>query len=166
MIPILDLHELAAGKVAALLVRGQARDLFDSLRVLNMDGLERDRLRMAFVVYGGMNRRDWRTISIEDVKFEAVRQADQLLFTLQASEFGNFGSSAEYGAKLVEDCRKALAAVLPFTDAERKFLDLLLDKGEIDPAILTNDAALQERIREQPLLEWKAINVRKHKGLG
>ena len=35
-IPILDLHELAAGKLAALLARRQPRDLFDSHRILNM----------------------------------------------------------------------------------------------------------------------------------
>ena len=41
-IPVLDLHELAAGKLAALLARGQGRDLFDCQRILNMDDLERD----------------------------------------------------------------------------------------------------------------------------
>jgi len=35
-IPVLDLHELAAGKLAALFARGQARDLFDCHRILNM----------------------------------------------------------------------------------------------------------------------------------
>ena len=165
-IPILDLHELAAGKLAALLARGQARDLFDSLRVLSIGDLEQDRLRIAFVIYGGMNRRDWREITIEDVNLDTTEVVDQLLSTLHVRTFKNFGSPAEYGAKLVDDCRNALSAVLPFTDTELKFLDLLLDKGEIDPSILTEDAALQERIRSQPLLEWKAINVRKFKGIG
>lgn len=49
--------------------------------------------------------------------------------------------------------------------SERAFLDLLLDKGEIDSTILTADSSLQQRIQKQPLLEWKAVNVRKHKGL-
>jgi hypothetical protein len=71
----------------------------------------------------------------------------------------------EYGTQLVEECRKALSIVLPFTDAEQEFLDLLLDKGEIDSTILTADTKLQERIQRQPLLEWKALNVRKYKGL-
>jgi hypothetical protein len=48
---------------------------------------------------------------------------------------------------------------------EREFLDLLLDKGEIDSTSLTADTALQERIQGQSLLEWKALNVRHHKGL-
>jgi hypothetical protein len=97
---------------------------------------------------------------------DTTEVVDQLLSTLHVRTFKNFGSPAEYGAKLVDNCRKALSAVLPFTDSELKFLDLLLEKGEIDPSILTEDSALQERIRSQPLLEWKAINVRKFKGIG
>jgi hypothetical protein len=65
----------------------------------------------------------------------------------------------------MEECRQALSAVLPFNDTERDFLDLLLDKGEIDSTILTADSALQKRIQQQPLLGWKALNVRQHKGL-
>ena len=40
-----------------------------------------------------------------------------------------------------------------------------LDRGEVDASILTSDTTLQERIQAQPLLEWKALNVRRYKGL-
>ena len=40
---------------------------------------------------------------------------------------------------LVEDCRRGLSAVFPFNDAERPFLDLLLENGEINATILTLD---------------------------
>ncbi len=156
-IPVLDIHELAAGKLAALLARGQARDLFDCHRILGMDDLEKDRLRVAFVTYGGMNRKDWRTVSIEDVDFDTAELTRLLIPTLH--------SPAEYGARLVRECREGLSAVLPFTDPERMFLDLLLDRGVIDPTFLTADESLQRRIQSQPLLEWKALNVRQHKGL-
>jgi predicted nucleotidyltransferase component of viral defense system len=164
-IPVLDLHELAAGKLAALLARGQARDLFDCHRILNMDNLERDRLRIAFVVYGGMNRKDWRTVSIEDVDFDSAELTRLLTPTLDARAIQEQGAPAEFGERLVRECREGLSVVLPFNDAERQFLDLLLDKGEIDSTILTSDETLQKRIRRQPLLEWKALNVRQYKGL-
>ena len=164
-IPVLDLHELAAGKLAALLARGQARDLFDCHRILNMDYLERDRLRIAFVVYGGMNRKDWRTVSIEDVDFNPAELTRLLTPTLDARAIQEQGSPAEFGACLVRECREGLSMVLPFNDAEREFLDLLLDRGEIDSTILTADETLQKCIQQQPLLEWKALNVRQYKGL-
>ncbi|MCF6290718.1 MAG: nucleotidyl transferase AbiEii/AbiGii toxin family protein [Desulfobacterales bacterium] len=164
-IPIIDIHELAAGKLAALLARRQARDLFDSHGILHMGNFDHERLRTAFVVYGAMNRKDWRTVSADDLDFDAVELARQLIPTLRVNASAGQETSAEYGTRLGDECRQALSAVLPFTEAERAFLDLLLDQGEIDSTILTADPTLQERIQRQPLLEWKAINVRKHKGL-
>ena len=74
----LDVNELAAGKLVALFARNAARDLFDTRRLLQRPGLDRDRLRLGFVVYGGMNRRDWRTVSIDDVQADH-RQVDRQL---------------------------------------------------------------------------------------
>lgn len=162
-IPVLDLHELAAGKLAALLARKQARDLFDSHRILRMDSIDSSRLRIGFVVYGAMNRKDWRTVTANDVDFDAIELARQLVPTLRDNKFKGRAESAEYGARLVRECREGLAALLPFTDSERTFLDLLLDRGVIDPTLLTTDESLQDRIQRQPLLEWKALNVRHHK---
>ena len=68
--PILDIHELAAGKLAALLARQASRDLFDAHRLLLRGGLDPQRLRIAFVVYGAMNRKDWRTVSVDNITFE------------------------------------------------------------------------------------------------
>ncbi len=64
-IPVLDIHELAAGKLVALLARRQAQDLFDAHHILKMKKLDHDRLRTAFVVYGAMNRKDWRTVILK-----------------------------------------------------------------------------------------------------
>ncbi len=164
-IPVMDTHELAAGKLAALLSRRKARDLFDSHRILRMDGLDLERLRIAFIVYGAMNRKDWRTVSVGDVDFDAAELASQLIPTLRLGAIQGTEDAGNYGKTLVEECRHALSAVLPFNDAEREFLDLLLDKGEIDATLLTTDETLQKRIQQQPLLEWKALNVRQYKGL-
>lgn len=164
-VPVLDRHELAAGKLAALLARRQARDLFDSHRILQLDGLDRHLLRIGFVVYGAMNRKDWRSVTAEDVDIDAAEMARQLIPTLRvhAAEFHT--KSAEYGARLVKECREGLSALLPFAESERTFLDELLDRGVIDSTLLTADPSLQQRIQGHPLLEWKALNVRRHKGL-
>lgn len=164
-VPVIDMHELAAGKLAALLARRQARDLFDSHGILHMENLDHNRLRTAFVVYGAMNRKDWRTVSANDVDFDAAELSRQLIPTLRIDTSTEQEATTEYGARLVDECRQALSAVLPFTEIERAFLDMLLDQGEIDSTILTADPTLQKRIQGQPLLKWKAINVRKYKGL-
>ena len=161
---MVDIHELAAGKLAALLSRRRARDLFDCRQIFSFDTLDMSRLRTAFVVYGAMNRRDWRTVSVDDVAFDPRELSSQLLPSLPASAIASM-DAAEYGRMLVEDCRAALSALLPFNEAERAFLDRLLDHGEIDGALLTPDEALRRRIDAQPWLEWKAQNVRQHQGL-
>ena len=161
----IDLNYVGVLEREALPARGQARDLFDSHQIFTMKGLDRERLRLAFVVYGGMNRKDWRTVSIADVNFDAAELARLLIPTLHVRETDAQVTPAEYGASLVRECREGLSAVLPFTDSERTFLDLLLDRGEIDPTLLTADTSLQRHIRSQPLLEWKALNVKRHKGL-
>lgn len=162
-IPVLDVHELAAGKLAALFARRQARDLFDCHQLLTLNDLNQDRLRIAFVCYGGMNRKDWRTVSIDDVEFDTAELSRSLIPTLHIRETKDHASAVEYGARLTRECREALSVVLPFTQSERTFLDRLLDRGEIDPTLLTVDPSLQRRIQSQPLLEWKALNVRNFK---
>lgn len=162
-IPLLDLHELAAGKLAALLARRASRDLFDAHQLLTQRKLDRDRLRVAFVLYGAMNRKDWRTVSVDDVSFEPNELKSQLLPTLQNDYVSGIKQPDMWTRRLVDECRDALGVVLPLSDAEREFLDRLLDYGEIVPSILTTDEAWAEKIKQHPLLEWRASNVRKHK---
>jgi predicted nucleotidyltransferase component of viral defense system len=159
-IQVLDIHELAAGKLAALLSRKQARDLFDCSHLFRTGALEPERLRLAFVLYGAMNRRDWRTVAIEEVSLE-IKDFEQKLLPTLRSKGADTISAAFFKERLIEDCHHGLAALLPFTAAEMEFLDRLLAKGKINPELLTADENLQDRIRKHPLLEWKALNVRK-----
>ena len=126
--------------------------------------LDPELLRIAFVVYGAAARRDWRTVSIEDVEFEPRELAGQLLPALRRRPAAGVGEVAEYGRRLVDDCRNLLSAVLPLREREVAFLDLLLDRGEVDGSILTGDERLAKRIRAQPLLRWKAREMRSRGG--
>ena len=112
-----------------------------------------------------MNRKDWRTISVQDIDFDTAELSRQLIPTLRSKIVTKQETTGEYGARLIKECRQFLSAVFPFTKAEREFLNLLLDWGVIDSSLLTSDPILQQNINDQPLLRWKAVNVRKHKGL-
>ena len=162
-IPVLDIHELAAGKLAALFARHASRDLFDAHRLLSRHDIDPSRLRLGFVVYGAMNRRDWRTIRIDDVGFEPRELKDQLMPVVRAAFLGEIGDADQWALRLVDECRKALRVVLPFTDAENEFLERLHQRGEIAADSLTDDADLARKIGLHPGLLWKAMNVRKVK---
>ena len=60
---LVERHELAAGKLAALMARSASRDLFDTRELLRRPELDPILLRVAFVAYGGMNREDWREVT-------------------------------------------------------------------------------------------------------
>jgi predicted nucleotidyltransferase component of viral defense system len=162
-IQLLDIHELAAGKVAALLSRSASRDLYDAHRLFTTCQFERDRLRVAFVIYGAINRKDWRTVSIDDVRATPAEVRSRLIPTLRRDTIAGVEPTDAWVARLVTECREGLAALLPLNDAEQEFLGRLLDHGEMEPTLLTNDADLADRIRRHPGLEWKAQNVRQFK---
>jgi predicted nucleotidyltransferase component of viral defense system len=62
-IPLLDLHELGAGKLSALFGRHASRDLFDAHQLLAKCSLDIERLRLAWLVYGAMGTKDWQHLS-------------------------------------------------------------------------------------------------------
>jgi len=163
-IPVLDLHELAAGKLAALLARTQARDLIDSWKILSELDLDPLLLRLSFAVYGGMNRIDWRTVTADTITFDPEDLTRKLLPVLGSNALSG-QTPRDFGEQLANSCRKAISVVLPLNDNEMEFLDRLLENGEIVPGLLSSDTELQDRIYSQPLLRWKAMNVCKHKVL-
>jgi len=161
-VPVLDPHELAAGKLAALFARTAGRDLFDSQQLLARGDLERGRLRLGFVVYGGINRRDWREVSVDDVQADPGEVDQRLVPMLRSDVAPGRNEIAGWTARLAADCRDLLSIVLPLEPGEREFLDALNDHGEIVPELLTDDAGLRQLLRAHPGLLWKALNVKKH----
>ncbi|TVR16170.1 MAG: nucleotidyl transferase AbiEii/AbiGii toxin family protein [Planctomycetota bacterium] len=164
-ITVLDLHELAAGKLAALLARHASRDLFDAHQLLTSTTLDPAKLRLAFVVYGAMNRVDWRQVSIESIDYEFGELESQLIPVVRPEVLRDM-KARDWATTMIAECKRSLSVALPFTSAEREFLDAVLDQGDIKPELLTHDQDLQERIRAQPMLQWKALNVRQHRGKG
>jgi hypothetical protein len=166
-LPMLDLHELAAGKLAALFGRAASRDLFDVHELLSASILDPEQLRLGFVVYGGISRRNWRTVSLDDVQVDAREVGRQLGPLLRAGAGAPPARTdlAAWSKDLVNDCRERLTALLPLRAAEMEFLDHLNDRGDIVPELLTTDPKMLEILRDHPGLRWKALNVRRHRGL-
>jgi hypothetical protein len=162
-VPVVDLHELVAEKLAVLLSRHASRDLFDAHALLRRDDVAPHKLRPLFVAYAGMNRKDFRTVTPEDVDFEAAELRNQLLPVLRQTVIQDVGDLDAWASRLCTECREGLRAVLPYQDNEKEFLDRLLDHGEIRADLLTADMDLAERIAIHPLLHWKAVNVRNHR---
>ncbi len=161
-IPVLDIHELAAGKFAALLARHASRDLFDAHHLLTQKELDKNKLRLGFVLYGAMNRKDWRTVCVDDICFDKNELRNQLLPVVR-KQFVENDMITDWAEQMIQQCKDLMGIVLPLHENELAFLDAILDNGEIKPELLTNESSMAERIACHPLLQWKALNVKQHK---
>ncbi len=164
-VPVLDIHELVAGKLAALFGRTASRDLFDVRGLLAAGSFDSERLRLGFVVYGGISRRDWREVSLDEVQADPRDVEQRLVPLLRAGAGPARADLSAWSEALASESRELLSAVLPLRPEERAFLDHLNDRGEIVPELLNGDPAMQRLLRGHPGLRWKALNVRRHRGL-
>lgn len=160
--PVLDINELAAGKLKALFERNSSKDLYDAQTLLSETELNEEKLRVAFVVYGGSARQDWREISLESLDSKYPNMKNTLLDMLQGKERNKLEQPVE---NLTNSVREGLSIVLPFRDSEEEFLRKINLAGEIEPSLITKNSSLQERIKRDPALHWKAQNVKEHYGL-
>jgi len=161
---VLDEHELAAGKLAALVARSASRDLFDARELLRRTGLDRAKLRLGFVVYGGAHREDWRSVTVERATTTAHDVDSQLVPMLRNDVRPKKGEVEAWTEALVRETRELMSAVLPLVDHEREFLERLNEAGDIVPELLTDDPVMQAIIHDHPGLNWKALRVRKRIG--
>lgn len=161
-IVLLDDDELAAGKLAALVARSASRDVLDARELLRPGMLDERKLRLAFVIYGGINREDWRTISADNVTSTPADVNVQLVPMLRQDVRPARADLETWTTTLVRETRELMRAVLPLAEHEREFLDHLNGAGDLVPELLTDDAALKSVIQQHPGLLWKAQNVKKH----
>ena len=67
-VPVLDIHEIIAGKMAALITRRTARDLFDAHRIIAMPSLDWAKIKAATLMIGASAKSfDWRTASPDEI---------------------------------------------------------------------------------------------------
>jgi len=161
--PVVDLHEIAAGKLVALLDRRAARDLFDARRLLAVATLDWTRIKAAVLAFGASGRRDWRLASTFDIGGDPRELRQKLVICLPRDYFEAAGGVERWIEESVAICRERLAFLFDRSPGEQAFLDGVLDRGEIDASLLGVDPTLQGRIAAMPMLEWKARNVREHR---
>jgi len=162
---VLDLHEIVAGKLVALIDRHAARDLFDARRILSIDGLDWRRIKAAVLAIGACGRRDWRTMSVEAIKGDPRELRQKLAICLPRDRFAGKGDIDAWIEEAVALCRERFAFLFDLSVNEREYLDAVLDRGEINADLLDVAPEIRARIRVMPMLAWKCQHVRKHRGL-
>jgi predicted nucleotidyltransferase component of viral defense system len=155
---VLEIHELAAGKLHALLGREASRDLFDSYQLLTQWKLNPQKLKLAFTVYAGMEQDNWQRIKADNIKFTVKDIRDKLIPVLKTTETPSTSSKTidTWANHLADECRMALTQLTNFQENEIEFLERLQRFGEIHPELLSNEKSFCQRIQKHPLLIWRA----------
>lgn len=156
-IPILDPHELSAGKLAALIDRKTGRDLFDAYHLLTKTNLDMPKLRLALIVYSAISRKaDLRQLTPQAISVDITDLNNRLLPLLRKSELSTMNGASNWAKHLVEECQKAFHHFLPLSDNEQDFLHQLLDNGMIKPELISDDLLLIDTIKNHPAVKWSA----------
>lgn len=162
--PTLSLLELAAGKFTALLQRTVARDAFDVMNLLRpAPGLPEDpEFRLAFVCSIAGGRHDPRGLVPVDPAPDVVAVKQQLIPMLQHGGGRPAPDPEELCGQIGRELEGVSNRLLDWSPDERRFLDRLHDDGVVEAEALHTDPVVLKRIRTQPMLLWKAQNVRQH----
>ena len=159
---VLDIHEVVAGKMVALVDRRTARDLFDARRILSVKGLDWRKIKAGMLALGVCGRDDWRKASVKAITGPS-ESLGKLRVCLPQGHFSQYENEADWIEETVELCREKLAFLFDLSTNERSFLNAVLDHGEIKADLLEVDVDTQKRISAMPMLAWKAQNVREYR---
>jgi len=154
---LLDIHELAAGKLHALLDRDAGRDLFDSHRLLNFWPLDFKKLRLAFTVYAGMRAKGWRSLSINNITMNVKDIRNKLIPVLKKDLIPGttFNEIKPWAKIMVEESVNAFEKLLPFNNKEIQFLTSLEEDLKIKPELLSDDETFCNATRNHSALLWR-----------
>lgn len=159
---VVDIHEIVAGKIVALVDRSVARDLFDARYILSIENLDWIKIKAAVLAIGASMRSDWREASPNSI----VSPADSLQNLLNCLQKGYFAGNENIDDWVEESitlCREKFAFLFDLSVNEQAFLDGVLDRGEINTNLLDADDKTRARIGAMPMLAWKSLNVREHR---
>jgi len=154
---LLDIHELAAGKLHALLDRDAGRDLFDSHRLLNAWPLDFEKLRLAFTVYAGMRAKTWRNLSSNNITMNVKDIRNKLIPVLKKDLIPGttFNEIRPWAKIMVAETVNAFEKLLPFNNKEIQFLTSLEKDLTIKPELLSDDENFCNATRNHTALLWR-----------
>ncbi len=153
--PVLDIHELAAGKLSALFNRTASRDLFDAHYLLTQGNLNLGKLKQALVVYLAMSKVDLNALTPEAVKYNFTDLKNRLLPVLNQKSINRAPAQLKsWATTLTSELQQALTSILPLQENENEFIQKIRTEGKIQPELITDDKIFTEKVLSHPALHW------------
>ena len=153
--PVLDVHELAAGKLSALFGRSASRDWFDAHYLLTQMSLDRQKLKLAFVTYLAMTQIDLSHMMPEKIDFDLTDLRNRLVPVMhQLSVSRNSRELKEWATARINELREQLSNILPLESYEQLFIQNIRNEGLISPELITSDKEMAQKIINHPGVNW------------
>jgi len=153
--PVLDIHELAAGKLSALFDRSASRDWFDAHYMLTQMSLDKKKLKLAFVTYLAMTKIDLSHMLPTNIYFDLMDLRNRLIPVMhQLSVSKNTRELKEWATSLIDELKQQLSSILPLEEHELLFINKIRGEGIISPELITNDQEMAQRIVTHPAINW------------
>jgi len=152
--PILDIHELAAGKLSALFNRIASRDWFDAHYLLTKIPFDQQKLKLAFVIYLAMSKIDLAHLVPEKIDFDLTDLRNRLIPVMhQTSISRNSRELKEWATAKIRELREKLEDFTLETN-EIIFINKIRNEGIISPELITADTSLAKKIIAHPAINW------------
>jgi predicted nucleotidyltransferase component of viral defense system len=154
-VPVLDIHELAAGKLSALFSRTVSRDLFDAHFLLTKTKLSTNKLRQTFIIYLSMTDVDIKQLNVGSITSD-IRDVNNRLFPVlqQVNLPRKKNELQKWVTKLVIELEQALNIILPLKAEEKEFIHKIRKEGKIEPSLIGAETDLASRILSHPAVIW------------
>lgn len=153
--PVLDIHELAAGKLSALFDRSASRDWFDAHYLLTQSPIDINKLKLAFVTYLAMTKIEFSKLVPEEIDFDLTDLRNRLVPVMhQLSVSRNTRELKEWATARISELRQELSSILPLEEHELLFINKIRNEGIISPELITNDSEISQRIMNHPAINW------------
>lgn len=154
-VPVLDIHELAAGKLSALFSRTASRDLFDAHYLLTKCDIEAKKLRIAFVAYLAMTEIKLSNLIPQYIEYNILDIRNRLFPVLRQMDLPRGKHDLEkWAIKTLNELHGALSMLIPLNEKETEFILSIRESGEIKSQLLTSDKDLIRTIQSHPAIVW------------
>lgn len=151
---LLDLHELASGKLVALIDRKTGRDFFDAYQLFSHPMLDLKKLRPCFVAYAAMSKANFLGLNVNNIDIDLKDLQNKLIPVLKYPFSNEFSSAIEWANSLVSKVKTGLTQLLPFNEPEKAFISAISELSEIKTELITDNPELAEKIKSHPALLW------------
>ena len=150
--PCLTVEDVYGGKLKALAVRGEPRDVYD-VALLFSGGFDHDpeRLRKAFLFYAFMDDASLSTLDLDAIRALGRREYEQRLYPVLR------GTDRPDPEELADLVLPKMERMLRLSEGERAFGQRLED-GSYEPELLFGDVGVSEDIHSHPAAEWRSLH--------